>query len=194
MAKIILLGILGGVLGILMGEDAFHKGLIGSPLFVPMVFWYGLLFLALDWAVVKYKLRDRQLFLLSAILGILIGGILDNEFLAPKGQLNIFLGVVPDSAIVNMLTWGAVFVLILYFVNWVVPRGQKNAGVWAPAGFAFLTLIMMGPGLPGTLANANPLGILTLLTLASFLFIQLRKQVKKIQTMQEARPVLKKNK
>ena len=78
MVKIILRGILGGVLGILMGEDAFHEGLIGSSLFLPMIFWYAFLFLALDWAVVKYKLRDLQLFLLSSILGILIGGILDN--------------------------------------------------------------------------------------------------------------------
>lgn len=101
MTRIILRGLLGGLLGILMGENAFAVDLLSNPAFFGILLWYIFMFLSLDFAITKYQLRDKQLFFLSVILGILIGGILDNEFLV-QGSLVSFLGVAIDIAIMKL--------------------------------------------------------------------------------------------
>lgn len=90
MMKLISRAVLGGVLGVFIGENPIALGLLGSLTFFPMLVWYIFLFLTFDWMILKFKLSDRSFLLLAAIFAILIGGILDKEFFTSSPQMGIF--------------------------------------------------------------------------------------------------------
>lgn len=188
--KNILRPILGGVLGIFIGENPIATGLIGTSLFLPMLVFYIFLFLTLDWLIVRFKLSDRSFIILNAILAILIGGILDREFFTPSPEMGIF-GLEPLTVILVTLWWGASFILIFHLVNAIIPREKVIFGAFGGGIFLFLTAVMLGPALPVILTTVNPLGLLLLLVAITGLFAWFLRLIKSPSS--DNRPVLQKN-
>lgn len=187
--KLILRAILGGILGILVGENPIALGLLGSPNFLPMLIWYIFLFLTFDWLIFKFKLSDRSFLLLAAIFAILIGGILDREFFTPTPQMGIF-GLDPLSTLLNTFWWGASYIILFHLINAVLPR-EKVLGSLAGIIFLVLTLVLMVPGLPAILATVNPVGVILLLIAASGFFIWFNRI--RLSTKPDTQPVIQRS-
>lgn len=188
--RLILRAVLGGMMGIFVGENPIATGLLAGPLFLPMLVWYIFLFLTFDWLIFRFKLSDRSFVLLAAVFAILIGGILDKEFFTPTPQMGIF-GLDPLSTLLNTLWWGVSYILIFHLINCFLPRKEVLLGKVAGAVFLALTLFLMGPGLPATLASVNPVGLTLLSTLALGFFIRFNRI--RLSTNPDMRPVIQRS-
>lgn len=188
--QILLRLLLGGVLGILVGENPIALGLLDSPVFLPMVVWYIFLFLTFDWLIFKFKLSDRSFLLLAAILGILIGGILDKEFFAPTPQMGL-LGLDPFSPLLLAFWWGVSYILIFHVINILIPRKQIFLGSCGSLIFIILTVLLLGVRLPEVLVTVNPLGVILLLIAALALFVWFNRA--RQSTTLDTRPVIQKS-
>lgn len=186
---LILRAVLGGVLGIFVGENPIALGLLRSPSFFPMLVWYIFLFLTFDWLIFKFKLSDRSFLLLAAVFAILIGGILDREFFTPAPQMGI-VGLDPFSALLNTFWWGTSYILLFHLINVVFPR-EKVVGPLAGIIFLALTLLLMGPNLLAILATVNPVGVILLLMAAFVLFVWFNRARK--STTLDTRPVIQRS-
>lgn len=174
----------------MIGENPIALGLFTSPIALFMIIWYSFLFITFDYLIDKLKLSDKNFFLLAAVLGIIVGGILDKEFFTTSSQFSFF-GLEPLTTILVTLWWGASFVLLFHLVNIIIPREKVILGVWGAAIFTFLTIVSMGLALPKILSTVNPIGVLLLLLAVTVLALVLIKSV--TSPRQDRRPVLQKS-
>lgn len=126
--------LLGGILGIYLGTEIYVYGfatLINPTVFLPHMILYLLLFSITDDFIVRYKLVDRDLFLLGAIFALLFDGIFNQIFFETDRNVAMitFMGINFASVLLDAFSWGVYLIWTFHLIKHIIPRNNTSSSL-----------------------------------------------------------------